>query len=74
MSPELATLVDRAPSGEEWLHEMKYDGYRILARIDHGRVTLASRNGRDWTAKFPAVTEAVGRLPVERAILELMEE
>ena len=68
--PELATLVDRAPSGEEWLHEMKYDGYRILARIDHGRVTLASRNGRDWTTNFPAVTEAAGRLPVERAILD----
>jgi bifunctional non-homologous end joining protein LigD len=68
--PELATLVDRAPSGEEWLHEMKYDGYRILARIDHGRVTLASRNARDWTAKFPAVTEAAARLPVERAILD----
>jgi bifunctional non-homologous end joining protein LigD len=70
VSPELATLVDRAPSGEEWLHEMKYDGYRILARIDHGRVTLASRNGRDWTAKFPAVAEAAGRLRVERAILD----
>ncbi len=49
---------------------MKYDGYRILARIDHGRVTLASRNGRDWTAKFPAVAEAAGRLRVERAILD----
>jgi bifunctional non-homologous end joining protein LigD len=70
LPPELATLVDRAPGGDEWLHEMKYDGYRILARIDHGRVTLASRNGRDWTAKFPAVTEAAGRLPVERAILD----
>jgi bifunctional non-homologous end joining protein LigD len=70
VTPELATLVDRAPGGEEWLHEMKYDGYRILARIDHGRVTLASRNGRDWTANFPTVTEAAGRLPVERAILD----
>ena len=68
--PELATLVDRAPSGEGWLHEMKYDGYRILARIDHGRVTLLSRNGRDWTDNFPAVTKAAGGLPVERAMLD----
>ena len=68
--PELATLVDRAPSGEGWLHEMKYDGYRIMARIDHGRVTLLSRNGRDWTDKFPAVIKAAGGLPVERAMLD----
>jgi bifunctional non-homologous end joining protein LigD len=68
--PELATLVDQAPSGEGWLHEMKYDGYRILARIDHGRVTLLSRNGRDWTDKFPAITEVAGGLPVERAMLD----
>jgi bifunctional non-homologous end joining protein LigD len=68
--PELATLVDRAPSGEEWLHEMKYDGYRILARIDHGHVTLLSRNGRDWTDKFPAIAEAAASLSVERAMLD----
>jgi bifunctional non-homologous end joining protein LigD len=68
--PQLATLVSQAPSGEAWLHEMKYDGYRILARLDHGRVTLLSRNGRDWTEKFPTVAEAVGLLPAERAMLD----
>jgi len=68
--PQLATLVSQAPSGEAWLHEMKYDGYRILARLDHGRVTLLSRNGRDWTEKFPTIAEAVGHLPAERAMLD----
>jgi bifunctional non-homologous end joining protein LigD len=67
---ELATLVDRAPGGEAWLHEMKYDGYRILARMERGRVTLLSRNGRDWTDNFPSVAEAVGRLGVERVLLD----
>ncbi len=68
--PQLATLVSQAPSGEAWLHEMKYDGYRILARLDHGRVTLLSRNGRDWTEKFPTIAEGVGHLPAERAMLD----
>jgi bifunctional non-homologous end joining protein LigD len=68
--PQLATLVSQAPSGEGWLHEMKYDGYRILARLDHGRVALLSRNGRDWTEKFPAIAEAVARFPAERAMLD----
>ncbi len=68
--PQLATLVSQAPSGDAWLHEMKYDGYRILARLDHGRVRLLSRNGRDWTEKFPTIAEAVGHLPAERAMLD----
>src|SRR5712692_6929546 len=49
---------------------MKHDGYRILARLDHGRVRLLSRNGRDWSDKFPTIAEAVGRLPAERALLD----
>jgi bifunctional non-homologous end joining protein LigD len=68
--PQLATLVSQAPSGDAWLHEMKYDGYRILARLDHGRVTLLSRNGRDWTGKFPTIAEGMGHLPAERAMLD----
>ena len=70
VQPELATLVDRAPAGEAWLHEMKYDGYRILARIEHGRVRLLSRNGRDWTDNFPTVAKALGHLAVDRALLD----
>ena len=63
VAPQLATLVDEAPAGDEWLHEMKFDGYRILARLDEGRVQLLSRNDNDWTERFPRVAEAVAGLP-----------
>jgi bifunctional non-homologous end joining protein LigD len=68
--PQLATLVDEPPPGDDWLHEMKLDGYRILARRDKDRVTLLSRNGHDWTAHFPAVARVVGALPVTRVLLD----
>ena len=70
MTPQLATLVDEPPAGEAWLHELKLDGYRILARIEAGQVTLLSRHGRDWTGKFAAVAEALQALPVKQAILD----
>ena len=70
IQPQLATLVERPPDGDGWLHELKHDGYRILARVEHRRAQLFSRNARDWTEKFPAVAEALGRLPVEHAILD----
>ena len=70
VQPQLATLVERPPDGNGWLHELKHDGYRILARVEHRRAKLFSRNAHDWTEKFPAVAEAVGRLPVEEAILD----
>jgi bifunctional non-homologous end joining protein LigD len=70
VAAQLATLVDEAPPGEQWLHEMKFDGYRILARVEDGRARLLSRNGKDWTAQFPAVAEAVEGLPVRTALLD----
>ena len=69
-SPELATLVDAAPSGDDWVHEIKLDGYRILARIDHGEVTLLTRNGKDWTERMPTLRRALEGLDVETAILD----
>ena len=68
--PQLATLVKEPPPGDEWLHELKFDGYRMLCRIDRGRVTFWSRNGKDWTDKFVNVVEAVRRLKVTTAILD----
>jgi len=50
-----ATLVDKAPAGEDWLHEVKFDGSRVLARIEGKRVKLISRNGLDWTPRFKAI-------------------
>jgi len=70
VQPQLATLVERPPDGDGWLHELKHDGYRILARVEHRRAQLFSRNARDWTEKFPTVAAALGRLPVAQAILD----
>jgi len=67
---QLATLVDAAPAGPEWLHEQKFDGYRILAELDRGTVRLLSRRFKDWTDAFPTVTAAVGKLPVTHALLD----
>src|SRR3954468_16330588 len=70
VTPQLATLVTDAPDGPEWLHEIKYDGYRLLAHIEDGGVRLLTRNGLDWTAKFPALARALTTLPVESAIAD----
>jgi bifunctional non-homologous end joining protein LigD len=68
--PQLAQLVKSAPSGDEWLHELKYDGYRIGCRIDDGSVTLLSRNGKDWTEAFPEIARAASQLKLESALLD----
>jgi bifunctional non-homologous end joining protein LigD len=66
----MATLVQAAPEGNEWLHEIKLDGYRVLARIDRGRVRLLTRSGQDWTARFRVVAAAAGKLRADRALLD----
>jgi len=69
--PMLATLVNAAPSGARWLHEIKFDGYRVQVRIEKGKVALLTRSGLDWTDKFgKSVVEALEKLPVENAILD----
>jgi bifunctional non-homologous end joining protein LigD len=70
VAPQLATLVDRAPAGEDWLHEIKLDGYRVLARIERGRARLLTRNAKDWSARFPEIAAAAARLKVDRALLD----
>jgi bifunctional non-homologous end joining protein LigD len=67
---ELATLVDEPPTGDSWLHEIKFDGYRMLCRIQDGKARFISRNGKDWTAKFDELPSEVLALPVETAILD----
>src|SRR5438094_3428684 len=68
--PQLASQADSAPDGPEWLHEIKYDGYRLLARIEQGRVRLTTRNGLDWTRKFPVLARALTTLPVDSALID----
>ena len=70
LKPQLASVAAMAPEGPEWLHEIKYDGYRLLARIEHGKVRLTTRNGLDWTDKFPELARAFGRLPLDTALID----
>ncbi|WP_305805141.1 DNA ligase D [Stenotrophomonas sp. YIM B06876] len=68
--PQLATLVDTPPSGDQWLHEIKWDGYRILATIAEGQVRLWSRNGLPWTHKIPEIQDALAALGLKSGALD----
>ena len=68
--PQLTQLVDAAPEGDQWLHEIKFDGYRMHARLDRGGVRLLTRTGLDWTHKYPAIAKAVAALPATQAYLD----
>src|SRR5262249_29915683 len=70
VKPQLATAAGKAPKGSEWLHEIKYDGYRLLARIEGGKVRLITRRGLDWTAKFPALAHRLGELRLDSALID----
>jgi bifunctional non-homologous end joining protein LigD len=70
IEPQLATLSPEAPGDDDWLHEIKLDGYRILARIENGQARLLSRRGLDWTSRLPSLASALGKLPVESGLLD----
>jgi DNA ligase D-like protein (predicted ligase) len=70
VSPQLSQLVVKPPSGPQWRHEIKLDGFRMAARIDKGRVQLLTRTGLDWTAKYPSAAAALGNLNVRTAYLD----
>ncbi len=70
VAPELATLGTEVPTGSNWLHEVKYDGYRIIARKAGDEITLFSRSGLDWTVRFPAIANALLTFPAETALID----
>jgi len=70
VAPQLTQLVDVTPGGDQWLHEIKFDGYRMHARLDCGAVKLLTRTGLDWTHKYPAIAKAVAELDVRQAYLD----
>jgi len=70
VAPQLTQLVDAAPGGDQWLHEIKYDGYPMHARLDRGAVKLLTRTGLDWTHKYPAIAKAVAALDARPAYLD----
>jgi DNA ligase D-like protein (predicted ligase) len=70
VKPQLTQLVDQAPDGPDWLHEIKFDGYRMHARLDGGAVRLLTRTGLDWTHKYPSIAAAVASLGTGQAYLD----
>src|SRR5438067_1964204 len=70
LEAQLATLVKDPPQGPHWVHEIMYDGYRMLCRIEDGQTRMISCNWHDWIGKFPSVAETLSRLPVESAWID----
>jgi bifunctional non-homologous end joining protein LigD len=68
--PSLATLHGTPPDGAEWIHEIKFDGYRIESRLDHGTVCLLTRKQLDWTHRFQRIAKAIAALPADTALLD----
>jgi len=69
-APQLASLADEPPKSQGWISEIKFDGYRLLCWLDHGKVHVLTRNGLDWTARLPAVAEQVAKLEVDAALVD----
>jgi len=70
IEPCLPSTVEKAPAGDGWVHEIKYDGYRVQARIENGRAVLLTRQGLDWTERYPGVAPAIAGLPVKSALID----
>jgi bifunctional non-homologous end joining protein LigD len=70
IEPELATLVSEPPAGSQWLHEIKFDGYRVVCEVTRGQARLLTRHGKDWTDRFAPVAAAAAELPVDSVALD----
>ena len=70
LRPMAARNVALPPSGDDWLHEVKLDGYRVISRIDGDQVEMRSRNDKDWTQRFGPLAEDLSRLPLQTAVLD----
>jgi bifunctional non-homologous end joining protein LigD len=70
LPPELATLVEEPPKGEGWLHEIKYDGYRIVAAVAGDQIRLYTRRGNNWTERFRPLVEPLQKLQLKSALLD----
>ena len=70
IAPQLATLVNKPPEGNQWLHEIKFDGYRILAFKKDKVITLKSRNNNEWTESFDAIAQALQMVPAKNAVFD----
>ena len=68
--PQLATLVDEVPTGNRWMHEIKFDGYRALVAAKGAQVRVYTRNGKDWTDKFGPLVEAIAALDLPSCLID----
>jgi bifunctional non-homologous end joining protein LigD len=70
IKPQLATPVDHPPPRAGWIHEVKHDGYRTLLIIEHRKARACTRNGFDWTERYPGITKAAAKLGCRSAIID----
>ena len=70
IEPCLPTLVDKPPVGPQWAHEIKWDGYRVSASVEGSKVVIRTRNGHDWTARFPTIAAGLTRLKIRSAVID----
>ena len=70
IEPCLPSPADKPPSGSDWIHEIKHDGYRLMARRDPVGIRLITRRGNDWTQRYPLVVEAVNHLKVRSCLID----
>jgi bifunctional non-homologous end joining protein LigD len=70
VEPCLPSSAERPPSGPDWIHEIKHDGYRLMARRDSVGIRLLTRNGHDWSPRYPLIREAVNRLKVRSCLID----
>src|SRR5262245_64357123 len=70
IEPCLPSPADELPSDADWVHEIKHDGYRLMARRNAAGIRLLTRNGHDWAQRYPAIVEAVSRLRVRSCLLD----
>ncbi len=68
---QLATLVDQPPQGKNWIHEIKFDGYRLLGFVSGGNVVLKTRNDLDWTEKFPSIAGSLSQINAKDAVIDM---
>jgi len=70
IEPQLASLVDQPPEGKHWIHEVKHDGYRSQVVIENGKARVYTRNGYDWSNRYPGIVRAASNLPCRSAIID----
>jgi bifunctional non-homologous end joining protein LigD len=70
VEPQLASPVDQPPEGEHWIHEIKYDGYRCQVLLEPGRIRVLTRNGYDWTDRYPSIVRTASKIRCQSAIID----